>query len=168
MTRFVINRFLLLFCFNCLVACSNHSEVSTLDKCNIVASVKVIDGDTLTVCDLTKVNDTVIVALSSLIHKLEIIKLDTCREALTTPGESVGLSEHYIATAYFLEPIRLFNRLTGKHICNVGGVGQGPGEYVGSGVKVQIDEESNRIYTKSRGEILIYDLGGRATASNFQ
>lgn len=146
---------LFLFC-----TCEDKLRHSHLDDCNVVATNEVNGEDTFMVCDFARLNDTIFFPLSELVGKLEIIRLDTCRDALCNPdGAAISISDKYIAVAGFESPIKLFNRKTGKYLSQIGSKGQGPGEY-STAFPIQIDEKSQSIYTQSYHNILRYNLSG--------
>ena len=62
---------------------------------------------------------------------------------------------------YEFYPFKLFRRSDGKYLRDIGGYGQGPGEY-GMVSSAQIDEKNNRIYIlpSLMKKIFVYDLEG--------
>ena len=90
---------------------------------------------------------------------MEIIKLDDREEALIG-SYALLIGEHYIGARYIGKPYKLFTR-QGRFVCDVGAVGQGPGEYT-SLYDSQIDDKYDRIYLLPWPDrkILVYDLEG--------
>ena len=82
---------------------------------------------------------------SDLIESLEIIKLDGREEALVaTYPSGIDVSSNYI----LIEPdgvsaLKLFTR-KGRYVADIGGVGQGPGEYKYA-VNRFLDEKQGRV-----------------------
>ena len=99
---------------------------------------------------------------SDLIESLEIIKLDGREEALVaTYPFGIDVSSNYI----LIEPdgvsaLKLFTR-KGRYVADIGGVGQGPGEYLYL-FSWLVDEKENRIYLGPgrTDKVLVYDLKG--------
>ena len=125
-------------------------------------------GDLITVKPY-EVKDTVNINISDFVEDIEIVRLETSKDALVRPAP-VYISENYILTGS--KPNKLFERKTGKFIGNVGNVGRGPGEYFINIIDAQIDEESGSIFMLSyleggmRQEILAYDLNGKWQGKN--
>lgn len=131
-----------------------------LGKCPVVASrVVTAQGDTVVSCRVADVKETVTLPLSAIVDSLEIIKLDDREEALIG-SYALLIGEHYIGARYIGKPYKLFTR-QGRFVCDVGAVGQGPGEYT-SLYDSQIDDKYDRIYLLPWPDrkILVYDLEG--------
>ncbi|MFI3262743.1 MAG: 6-bladed beta-propeller [Rikenellaceae bacterium] len=91
------------------------------------------------------VKDTVEIKLSDLIEDVEIIQLDSKIEAYVHASQFYNISDNYILGTDGKQ-IKLFDRKTGKLITNVGGLGNGPGEYKQYVSSFQIYEKRNAIY----------------------
>ena len=131
-----------------------------LGKCPVVASrVVTAQGDTVVSCRVADVKETVTLPLSAIVDSLEIIKLDNREEALIG-SYALLIGEHYIGARYIGKPYKLFTR-QGRFVCDVGAVGQGPGEYT-SLYDSQIDDNYDRICLLPWPDrkILVYDLEG--------
>lgn len=132
----------------------------TADKDSAIR-VEKHNGEDLYVCDYFKLkDDTLSLKLSDLIKSLEVIKLDTASHAMIGRG-SVLCSDNYL----LLRPnarnvFKLFDR-KGKFLCDVGGYGRGPGEYMRV-YDAQLDEGNGRIYIMpfQTRQLLMYDLQG--------
>ena len=89
------------------------------------------------------------------------------RAFLSAHNTEVLISDNYIGVyCYEKFPFKLFRRSDGKYLRDIGGYGQGPGEY--SAVQMaQIDEEHNRIYILPAllNKLFIYDLEGTYLSS---
>ena len=98
---------------------------------------------------------------SDLIESLEIIKLDGREEALVaTYPSGIDVSSNYI----LIEPdgvsaLKLFTR-KGRYVADIGGVGQGPGEYKYA-VNRFLDEKQGRVAIAENKKILFFDLKGQ-------
>ena len=101
------------------------------------------------------------ILLSDLIESLEIIKLDNREEALiATYSFGIDVSSNYI----LIEPdgvsaLKLFTR-KGRYVADIGGVGQGPGEYKYA-VNRFLDEKQGRVAIAENKKMLFFDLKGQ-------
>lgn len=151
-----------------LSSCSNGGQSqknSALDTQPIAGSVEVINGDSIWVCNLSALKDTVVLPLSYFADELQIVKLDNRDEALV-PVRNVIVSDNYILVwGKDQTPFKLFDK-SGKFLANVGSFGQGPGEYQLI-YDAQIDETGGRIYLLpwNAKSLLAYDLKGQAVQS---
>ncbi len=130
------------------------------EKCNIIATTTVIDGDTLVTCDLSKVKQSIFLPLSLYTDSLEIIKLDNSEDALVGRA-NITVTKNFLGIYDFNNRLyKLFTR-KGKFLHTIGAIGQGPGEYQLL-YDNQIDEENNRIYLFpwTTKKVLVYDLDG--------
>lgn len=100
------------------------------------------------------------ISLRDMTGELEMIQLEDIDEALVKSWKLAVSNGYILVIQSGGMPVKLFDR-SGKYIADVGGVGEGPGEYmfIYDGL---IDEENNRIYlSQYTGGILSYDLNGR-------
>ena len=100
----------------CMVACTTVKEGNSLDQCNVVASRLVTDGDTLVVCDVSKIEQHIKLPLSTLVKNWKLLKLEnTSKEALVLPAY-IYPSENYILIhpGEFNRGAMLFDK-TGKY-----------------------------------------------------
>ena len=98
--------------------------------------------------------------LSEWVGEPEFIALDSSVPEALTDGGNLTVSEHYIGVFPNTErPFKLFDRATGKFLCNVGNIGRGPGEYNRISF-VQIDETGGKIWisTLYDNKIHTYDI----------
>ena len=147
-----------------LVSCSGGNsakkEKGELDGSPVVAHRVNVDGQDLTVCELSLLKDSVRLPLSYLAEDLQIVKLERGDEALVGNG-GVYLSDNYMVISRSNNiPCKLFGK-DGKFIGNIGAIGQGPGEYTMI-YDIQIDEASQRVYLLpwNADQILVYNLKG--------
>jgi hypothetical protein len=112
---------------------------------------------------LEDVKEVKVIPLSSLVEDCRLIHLDnTTDEALfkawfiTVTDRYIGVRQHGSGT------FKLFDH-SGKFLCNVGSVGQGPGEYAISLYDEIIDDENELIYLSSivGNKILVYNTSGK-------
>ena len=148
----------------CLVALSGCSMKDAshvgLEHLPVVAQPVEVDGQQVTVGDLSLLKDTIDLPLSYWVDELRMVKLDKRDEALVGLGEAF-LSENYILVSRVEHiPCKLF-RKDGTYVGDVGGIGQGPGEYRMVS-DVQIDEAGGYIYLMPRitRSILVYNMQG--------
>ena len=129
---------------------------------NVVAIRDTIRGDDIIVADIHAFKDTVDLPLSIIAGEVEIIALDNEKKALFSSG-NIYLSDNYIGVCS-VKPVsfKLFERSSGKYLCDIGTCGNGPGEYQNI-YSAQIDEKNGRIYIlpmQSRG-LLVFGLDGK-------
>ena len=105
--------------------------------------------------------DTVTLPLSSLVEGCELVQLEYTEEALFIPNNTI-VTNDYIGVSQEVGSYKLFSR-SGKFLCNVGSVGQGPGEYISINDGI-IDEQNELIYLVpllTGNKIFVYNTSGR-------
>lgn len=152
----------ILFCA-LLASCVGKTEKSKGDiweRCDVIASWRVVNGDSLLSCDFSAARQKIRLPLSSILDTLEVVRLEDREDALVGRGWP-EVSENYIGIRESRSPYKLFTR-EGKFIGHVGNVGQGPGEYTLI-YSSQIDEAHDRIYLLpwNARQVLAYDLRGQ-------
>lgn len=141
-------------------ACSSHTKV----KEDGTLSTTSVNGQDLTVCDISKIKDTLDIPLSEWVEDFRIVRFenkDTAFFKMWWPA----FTEKYIGIRQSGGPFKLFDR-NGKFLCDVGRVGQGPGEYQSLYGEV-IDEKNQCIYLSpffGSTKILKYNLDGTHAA----
>ena len=134
----------------------------------VAQQVITLNGDTIIVCDLSLLKDTIDLPLSTFVSKELLQSLQQDREdeeALikeTSGGGSIAVSPNYIGI-YSGTGYKLFDK-TGKYITSLSAQGQGPNEYAFSIYDSYIDEKNDRAYLlpMNGNKILVYDLKGNA------
>lgn len=131
----------------------------------VAQQVITLNGDTIIVCDLSLLKDTIDLPLSTFVSDFELVDLGEDEEALikeTSGGGSIAVSPNYIGI-YSGTGYKLFNK-TGKYITSLSARGQGPNEYAFSIYDSYIDEKNDRAYLlpMNGNKILVYDLKGNA------
>ena len=117
------------------------------------------DGELISV-NFNRVSQAPAMNISELAGEPEFIALDSRTEAFAT-GYNYAISDHYICIGASMRgPAKLYDRATGKFLCDVGTIGRGPGEYLNTYGSPRIDEEDGTIWllpwqTKT---LLGYDL----------
>ena len=131
----------------------------------VAQQVITLNGDTIIVCDLSLLKETIDVPLSTFVSDFELVDLGEDEEALikeTSGGGSIAVSPNYIGI-YSGTGYKLFDK-TGKYITSLSAQGQGPNEYAFSIYDSYIDEKNDRAYLlpMNGNKILVYDLKGNA------
>ena len=105
--------------------------------------------------------DTAIIPLSSLVEDCTFVQLEFTEEALFNPWWTT-ITDKYIGVLQEEGSYKLFDR-SGKFLCNVGSVGQGPGEYRTTLYDDIIDDKNELIYLIPFGgdKILVYNTSGQ-------
>lgn len=151
-------------CAACLLAACN-----TADKQGIATSVvKGTDGNELTVCHYQDVSDTIEMKLSELVEDCRIVRFEDNDSALLGFRVFPTFTDHYIGMTQEHKPYLLFDK-DGKFLCNVGGVGNGPGEYAMSIYDAAIDEQAGEVYLgifAAQSKIMVYGLDGKLVREN--
>ena len=114
--------------------------------------------DQLYTLDVSSVDKTICeIPLSDLLESFEIVKLENRPEAFSKMWKGF-IDEDFIGLFARPDPLKLFTR-EGKFICNIGSVGEGPGEYF-SVIHASFDKNNNRAYLSDfRGnQIKVYEL----------
>lgn len=115
----------------------------------------------LTLCDFSKVTDTLTVPLSEWVEDLQIVRFENTDTALFKFAWA-AITDQYIGIRQYGGAFKLFDH-QGKFLCDVGAVGQGPGEYAGSLYSEIIDEKNWCVYLApfyGSSKILKYDMKG--------
>lgn len=131
----------------------------------VAQQVITLNGDTIIVCDLSLLKDTIDLPLSTFVSDFELVDWGEDEEALikeTSGGGSIAVSPNYIGI-YSGTGYKLFDK-TGKYITSLSAQGQGPNEYAFSIYDSYIDEKNDRAYLlpMNGNKILVYDLKGNA------
>ena len=133
----------------CMVACTTVKEGNSLDQCNVVASRVVTDGDTMIVCDVSKIEQQIKLPLSTLVKDWKLLKLEnSSKEAMVQPAY-IYPSEKYILIhpAEYNRETMLFDK-TGKYLFDIGRKGNGPGEIVLDIADIEMDEDNDCVYIR--------------------
>ena len=103
------------------------------------------DGNLISV-NFNRVDKGAVTNISELAAEPEFIALDSRVEAFAT-GYNYAFSAHYICIGASMRgPAKLYDRATGKFLCDVGTIGRGPGEYLNTYGAPRIDEEDSTIW----------------------
>lgn len=123
-------------------------------------SVLTVDDSPLIVCDESNIVKKEDIKLSELVDGLKIIPLDNQAKAFFK-FKWMAFSEHYICIWQSGGSVKLFDK-NGNYLCDMGAVGQGPGEY-SSVYDALIDEAGKAVYLApfTGKSIFKYDLQGQ-------
>ena len=132
-----------------LCACTSIQEGSTLDQCNVIASRVVTDGDTLVVCDVSKIQQEIKLPLSTLVKDWKLLKLENSSKEVMVQPAAIYPSENYILIhpAEYNRETMLFDK-TGKYLFDIGRRGNGPGEMVRDIADIEMDEDNDCVYIR--------------------
>ncbi|MFI3262783.1 MAG: 6-bladed beta-propeller [Rikenellaceae bacterium] len=132
-------------------------------SCQQTGVIIATEENGLITVDTKDLKDTITVPLSELIEDLEIIQLESNVE-YSTNLERTGMSfmsDNYIIMLGYNKKILLFNRKTGKYICDIGDRGNGHGEYNNVSY-AHINEAEGVVYLLADWtKIKIYGLDGK-------
>ena len=121
-----------------------------------------IEANGAVTCDFDLVKDTLTIPLSEWVEDFQIVRFENNDTAIFKMWWPL-ITDHYIGIRQRNGgAFKLFNR-QGKFLCDVGGVGGGPGEYK-SLYSEAIDEKNGWIYLASfawKEYLLKYDLQGK-------
>lgn len=123
-------------------------------------AVEVGEMGYVTSCDFDMIRDTITISLSEWVDDFQIVRFDNRDEALFRLWWPL-ITDNHIGIRQRQGAFKLFDR-HGKFLCDVGNLGQGPGEY-SSLYSEAIDEKNGWVYLApitSQGYLLKYDLQG--------
>lgn len=112
--------------------------------------------------ELSDLGDTLDVPLSDIIKDIKIMQLDSA--IVSYVNRAFVISDNYMVLADNKCRLKLFDRATGKYLCNVGSIGNGHGEYIYVN-KVEINEAKREIYVVKvmAKNINVYNFEGSYT-----
>lgn len=119
-----------------------------------------IGNSKVTVCQVGNIKKTEIIPLSKLIDDFRIVRFENKDEALFKAWYTT-ITDNHIGIRQDAGPFKLFDH-KGKYLCDIGSVGNGPGEY-NSLYDEYIDEKEKEIYLlpfANPGKIQVFDIGG--------
>jgi hypothetical protein len=129
-----------------------------------ISFVKKVGGQEVVICPVEKVTETRDLPLSEIIESCEMVKLDAGENALIGQTWFPAISENHICiVSHGNIPVKLFDRKTGKFLCEVGIKGRGPNEYnMLYGAQFSNDGKTIYLFTRSApAKIFAYDLNGQ-------
>lgn len=142
---------LLLFFMSCHSPSESDGTV-TVEKKN---------GSRLLVCKFAEVKDTIKMKLSDLVEDFKIVRFENADTAFFKTN-MITITDHYIGIRQSQNVFKLFDH-DGTFLCDVGGIGQGPGEYSNL-YDEYIHEDMNKIYLAPFArdtKVLEYEMNGK-------
>lgn len=133
----------------------------TPKKSSSLTTEKDNEGITLTLCDYSKVTDTIDVPLSEWVEDCQLVRFENKDTALFKYWWP-AITDNYIGIRQRRGVFKLFSR-DGKFLHDIGQIGQGPGEYNGSLYSEAIDETGQSIYLASfsgSSKLMKYNIDG--------
>ncbi|MBQ6745420.1 MAG: 6-bladed beta-propeller [Bacteroidaceae bacterium] len=133
-----------------------------LDNSPVVAErIVTSQGDTVVVCNMKLMTDTIDFPMSLLFSEFELVKLEDKEEALIGNETQTFVSPSYVGIYSFYTGYKLFNK-KGDFITNISQKGQGPNEYPIAIMGSYIDEENDKVYliVPFSNAFLAFDLQG--------
>lgn len=140
------------------VACNSQDTTTSVVEDN--------NGNKVFIAHYQEIKDTVVMKLSTLVEDYELIHMEDNDSALLGFQVMPTITKHYIGVSQTQDgqlPYLLFDR-QGNFLCNVGRLGQGPGEFAWSIYDAAISEEKEEIYLAQFAfvpKILVYNLQGK-------
>lgn len=137
----------------CTYSCSTKGDGSV--------SEVIVNGNTMYVLSLDNLKSkTITLPISSLVEDCSLVQLESDENAYVNPWFTTVTDKH-IGVRQEGRPYMLFDR-SGKFLCTVGAIGQGPGEYSGTLYDDIIDEKTGLIYLSpfSGNKIYVYNTSG--------
>jgi len=128
-------------------------------------TVSIVDvgGSKMAVLSLDELKSNVLkISLSSLVENCELVQLESREDIYINPWFTTVTDKYIGVSEERREPFKLFDR-SGKFLCNVGQIGQGPGEYNWNPYDAIIDDQNELIYISqvSGNKILVYNTSGQ-------
>ncbi len=142
----------LFFLTNCNTNKSNDGTV-TIKKTS--------DGNIITVANFQKIKDTITLNLSDFVKDFKIVRFENSDKAIFKLSGFPLITNKYIGIRQSRRPFLLFNH-DGKLLCEVGGFGGGPGEYL-SLYDEAVNEKLGKVYLApfaNSPKILEYNIDG--------
>ena len=142
-----------------MIGCNETTRRTLKENDGSVEKVA-IAGDTFTVCKFDSKKDTIDVPLSEFVEDFRIIRFENADQAYFN-ARFITVTDNYIGTRQERNFYKLFDK-QGKFLCNVGAVGNGPGEYQYLYDDI-IDEKDGRIFLApfTDSKIWVYGIDGK-------
>lgn len=143
-----------------LFGCTNTSRQMMKENDGSVQLVET-QGNTLAICKFQTSQDTLNIPLSELVEDCKIIRFENIEQALFKAW-FITVTDNYIGVRQSEAAYKLYDS-RGKYLCDIGAVGNGPGEYNISIYDEIIDEKGKRIFFSpfTGDKIMIYGLDGK-------
>lgn len=149
-----------------VTACHNKKDIKR-DPNSYYASVEKNGNHEVAIFDASKIRKKIRSPLSKFVDNCEMICLETSDASMLSELARYAVSDNYLCVGGSGMPAKLFKR-DGSFICDVGRIGQGPGEYSFEPSQIKLDEKNNSIFiipAFNVDRILHYDLAGNFVGS---
>ena len=133
----------IVFLLASLASCNSSVPKSLVTDDGSVRIIENPDGP-LYICDLKAAGDTIDIPLSELVEDCRIVRFETSDEALFKAWW-IEVSDNYICVRQQSNVVKLYDK-DGKFLCNIGAMGNGPGEYPVTIYDGSIDERGGHIF----------------------
>lgn len=136
-----------------LAACACSS-----DKQNSLESIDVIGA----------LDQVTPISVSDLGKTVSYVPLETSDESLIGKNAYIRMLNDRLIVGSYEQPLKMFDRKSGRFIGNIGSIGQGPGEYtLQEGIPVcWVDDATKTIYVQSSAnKLLRFDINGQPLGS---
>lgn len=144
-----------------LVSCALAACTSNMERDESISIIKDANNHEITICDASKVKDTLTVPLSEWVESCKLVRFENSDTALFKFWRPI-ITDNYIGIRPRSGNFKLFDH-EGKFLCDVGRAGNGPGEYAGILNSEAIDEDNKTIYLANffnSSKILKYNMDG--------
>lgn len=150
----------IVFLLASLASCNSSVPKSLVTDDGSVRIIENPDGP-LYICDLKAAGDTIDIPLSELVEDCRIVRFETSDEALFKAWW-IEVSDNYICVRQQSNVVKLYDK-DGKFLCNIGAMGNGPGEYPVTIYDGSIDERGGHIFLSLfyGKKIMMYGLDGK-------
>lgn len=150
----------IVFLLASLASCNSSVPKSLVTNDGSVRIIENPDGP-LYICDLKAAGDTIDIPLSELVEDCRIVRFETSDEALFKAWW-IEVSDNYICVRQQSNVVKLYDK-DGKFLCNIGAMGNGPGEYPVTIYDGSIDERGGHIFLSLfyGKKIMMYGLDGK-------
>lgn len=127
-----------------------------------VAYKKKVGENEVIICPVNRVSETRSLPLSEIIESCEMIRLEQGSKHIVNPWFSVISAKHILIVSRGAVPVKLFDRATGKYVCDIGAPGRGPNEYATLyGAQFSNDGKTIYLFPPSRpGKIMAFNTAG--------
>lgn len=128
-----------------LPSCSTFVGKSSWEDCDVVATKIVMDNETLLVCNVADVRQEISIPLSSLVEDVYLLKMEnSSKDMMFSQVCNITPSDNYLAVLEHNKAL-LFDK-NGRFVRQIANIGNGPADIVPGILKLQIDEEADKIY----------------------
>ncbi|MGL4327672.1 MAG: 6-bladed beta-propeller [Tannerellaceae bacterium] len=142
----------------CLFVMGLAAYACSSDKQNSLESIDVIGA----------LDQVTPISVSDLGKTVSYVPLETSDESLIGKNAYIRMLNDRLIVGSYEQPLKMFDRKSGRFIANIGSIGQGPGEYtLQEGIPVcWVDNATKTIYVQSSAnKLLRFDINGQPLSS---